>query len=50
MATTLSEQINVRFSSEEYAKLIELATTADRTASYIVRKIVREELQRAAEA
>ena len=47
MATdNLTEQINVRFSRDEYKELERMAATADRTPTYVVRKIVRTELKK----
>ena len=40
-----SNQINVRFTDEDYAKILRMAEDEDRSPTSIVRNIVRKEIE-----
>lgn len=40
-----SNQINVRFTNEDYAKILKMAEESDRSPTYIVRTIVKKEIE-----
>ena len=40
-----SNQINVRFTDEDYAKILKIEVDNDRSPTYIVRNIVKKEIE-----